>query len=190
MPTPRALDPEYLRTLLDPAKGGDPFTPRGELAARLTDHNRTLGSSAVVTTRLVIAAINRHRATWAADGFDLASQAPVQRELVRLLVANSGYRVADTYTMDTIMRHLRRLDRMRQGLPAGNDSGRDRGAQARAFEQRLRDTRRVVDVSPHGKPYVRHAVAAELDASGRLIEIVCASRELRQDSGTEGVRPS
>lgn len=186
MPTPRALDPDKLRELLDPAYGGNPDMDRAELAGRLTAHNRTLGSDVVVTTKLVTAAISRLREQWKADGFDLAVYHRERRGLVRMLVENSGHQIAEQYHWySQLVRNLRYIDRMRAGLQVPQN----RVSAAQSFEAGLRLERKVVDVTPAGKPILRPALPCELDEHGHLIEIVCASQAQRQGSGTEDARP-
>lgn len=112
----------------------------------------------------VAAAISRNRDRWADDGLVIEDQRiPVYRELIP-----DRWHIPETYRMDTHLRKLRTLARLRRGLGANPREAR----QALQFERTLRERKEVVDITAQGRPVLRPAASWELDDSGELIEIV------------------
>jgi hypothetical protein len=121
-----------------------------------------------VMPNTVAAAIGRNRDRWAEEGIRIEdNRVPVYSELI----PRSWY-IAPSHKMDTELRHLRVIARLRRGVETSSKEER----QARQFEQRLRTRREVVDVSPRGRPVIRPAEPWELDETGQLREIVAQPR--------------
>jgi len=117
-----------------------------------------------VMTNAVAATISRYKDRWTEEGVDIRDQRmPVYNELIP-----ERWRVSETHRMDTKLRKLRTIARLRRGLGATDKDAR----QALQFERALRENKEVVDVTPQGRPVVRPAAPWELDSTGELIEIV------------------
>jgi hypothetical protein len=117
-----------------------------------------------VMPNAVAAVISRNRDRWADDGLVVDDQRmPVYRELIP-----ARWKLPERHQMDTHIRKLRTLARLRRGLGATEKDAR----QALQFERTLRDRKQVVDVTPAGRPVLRPAAPWELDDTGELIEIV------------------
>jgi hypothetical protein len=112
----------------------------------------------------VAAAISRNRDRWADEGIIIQDKAvPVYRELIP-----ERWHIPEIHRMDTHLRKLRTLARLRRGLGASSKEAR----QALQFERTLRERKEVVDITPQGRPVVRPAAPWELDETGELIEVV------------------
>jgi hypothetical protein len=112
----------------------------------------------------VAATISRYRDRWADDGLVVPDQRmPVYRELIP-----ERWHLPESERMNTHIRKLRTLARLRRGIGAEPKDAR----QALQFERTLRERKEVVDVTPQGRPVVRPAAPWELDETGELREIV------------------
>ena len=173
MAPPRTYDLELLKRLVR----NHPDWSYHEYARVLTDDMRARTGDPrypVILPNTVAAAISRYRDRWREDGIRVDdNRMPVYRELIP-----ARWRVSPAHKMDTPLKHLRTIARLRRGLGASQMDAR----QALAFERRLRERREVVDVTPNGRPVIRPAAHWELDGKGELIEIVAqpAPGQLRQ----------
>jgi len=144
-----------------------------QLAEALTEDNRLNGRDTTVSPHLVAATIYRKRQVWESEGVIR----PLQRrtsQLCAALFANTGVRVPDMLQDQDILRKLRVLDRLADGLPVGgHPSEADR---AKRFEATLRQQRKVVDLYPDGTAFLRPAAPHELTDDNALVSVVAAYR--------------
>ena len=117
-----------------------------------------------VMPNAIAAAISRNRDRWVDEGLMVEDQRlPIYTELIP-----ARWRIPEAYRMDTHLRKLRTLARLRRGLGADPRAAR----QALQFERTLRERKEVVDITAQGRPVTRPAAPWELDDRGELIEIV------------------
>lgn len=163
MAPPRTFDYDLLKHLVQ----DHPDWSYHEYARELTQNMRdTTGDPAypAVMPNSVAAAISRNRDRWLDEGIEIADQrVPVYNELIP-----ARWHVSESHKMDTHLRKLRTLARLRRGLGAQPREAR----QALQFERTLRERKEVVDVTPQGRPVVRPAAPWELTPDGELIDVV------------------
>jgi len=163
MAPPRTFDYDLLKQLVR----DHPDWSYHEYASVLTlDMRQKTGdpSYPAVMPNSVAAAISRNRDRWRDDGVLIEDQrVPVYSELIP-----ARWHIPEVYKMDTHLRKLRTLARLRRGLGAAPREAR----QALQFERTLRDRKEVVDVTPQGRPIIRPAAPWELDSDGGLIDVV------------------
>lgn len=173
----RAFDHDKLRQLVYE----HPDWTHNQYARVLTDMARADNPNAPpVNPGSVGGVISRNRDNiWPEQGYRV-------REVPQTIYSEwIWFQTAPEYKMNNIMRKLRAIARIRNGVPV-----RDRSlvTAAPAFEQNLRAMRQVVDVTEDGKPYVRDARPDELGEDGELIEIVARKPEGYRPNRI-GVRP-
>lgn len=170
MAPPRTFDYDLLKQLVRE----HPDWSYHEYARALTlDMRNTTGDPhyPAVMPNTIAAAISRNRDRWADDGLVVQDQrVPVYSELIP-----PRWHIPEKYKMDTHLRKLRTLARLRRGLGASSREAR----QALQFERTLRERKEVVDITPQGRPVLRPAASWELDSTGELIDVVAQEQPVR-----------
>jgi hypothetical protein len=162
---PRTYDKTELKRLLRL----HPEWSLHQFASALTEHNAQRGEPRAVNPHTVGCALSSLRPELEAEGLPVYWHGLPQRGLANTLKANTGRALGAAFHGHKIMVRLRQVDRLRQGEEVKPP---DEARWALNWEARLRAERKVVDIDEFGKPYIREALAHELDTDGKLIDII------------------
>ena len=157
MPAHRTFDYEYLKELVRKHPGWG----YREYARALTEHARQAGQSVrPIKPNTVAVALARYRDTWAEEGIQLA-YAPRPTRVLPWTGIPEGWR------MEYPLRMLRQYLNMMNGENLGQPQTR----YTQRWAGKMHERKRVVDLTPGGRPVVRAARPDELDGEGNLIHL-------------------